>query len=212
MKQTYFLIDGFNVYHSLESVFRKEGICYKWLDLHSLCKSFIYLFGSDAVLGKVYYFTSIASYTQNVEKIRRHQNYIRCLKSSGINIVTGRFKNKEQYCPNCKTKFQAHVEKQTDIDIASKLFELLFFCKENQGESFCIVTGDTDIVPAIKTAKKLQPELDIRFAFPVGRMSKELKKLAPLSFNLRSGHYKANQLKDPYKLQDGMFIKKPATW
>jgi uncharacterized LabA/DUF88 family protein len=212
MKKITFLVDGFNVYHSLESVYRNEGACYKWLDLYSLCQSFIYLFGKNAILDDVYYFTSIAYYTQNKDKIKRHKDYIRCLESKGINVVEGRFKNKQQYCPNCRTIFKAHVEKQTDIAIASKLLELLFFRNEVQCESFCIITGDTDIVPAIKAAIKIQPTLDIRFAFPVGRTSKELKQIAPLSFNLKSGHYKANQLRNPYKLSDGSFVRKPLTW
>jgi len=212
MKNVVFLVDGFNLYHSLENVFQIEGCCYKWLDLNALCRSFLYLFGKDAGLDKIFYFTAIAYYTQNTEKIQRHNNYIKCLKAKGINVIKGRFKEKTQYCPNCKTEFTTHVEKQTDIAIASKLLELLYSRDDNHCESFCIVTGDTDIVPAIETAFKVIPGVDIRFAFPVHRKSKELKQLAPLSFNLKSGHYRANQLKNPFKLNDGTIVRKPVTW
>ncbi|MFC1955820.1 hypothetical protein ACFLWZ_04750, partial [Chloroflexota bacterium] len=72
MKNVVFLIDGFNLYHSIEDVEGSEGYCYKWPDLYSLCQSFRYLFGREYALQKVFYFTAIAYHTSNIEKIKRH--------------------------------------------------------------------------------------------------------------------------------------------
>ena len=212
MRNVVFLVDGFNLYHSIEDVEGAEGHCYKWLDLHSLCKSFMYLFGQEYVLQKVFYFTAIAHYTLDKDKIQRHETYIRCLESKGIEVIRGRFKEKKQFCPLCKKEYKGHVEKQTDIAISSKLLELLHACDDNHCETFVLITGDSDLVPAIKTAIKVVPNVDIRFAFPVNRKSNELLSIAPHSFKLRSGHYRANQLKNPFRLTDGTALHKPIVW
>ncbi len=212
MKHVVFLVDGFNLYHSIEDVERTEGYCYKWLDMHSLCKSFMYLFGKEYDLQKIFYFTAIAYYTFNQDKIKRHETYIRCLESKGIEVIRGRFREKTQFCPLCKKEYMGHVEKQTDIAIGSKLLELLYANDDSHCEAFVLVTGDSDLAPAIRTAKRVMPSVDIRFAFPVNRKSDDLLRLAPSSFKLRSGHYKANQLKDPVRLTDGTLLHKPTCW
>ncbi len=212
MKNVVFLIDGFNLYHSIEDIKKSEGCCYKWLDLYSFCKSFMYLFGKEYVLQKIFYFTAIAYYSLDKDKIQRHENYIRCLESKGIEVIRGRFREKTQFCPLCKKEYIGHVEKQTDIAIGSKLLELLYAGDASHCETFVLVTGDSDLAPAIKTAITVVPSVDIRFAFPVNRKSNDLLKLAPSSFKLRSGHYKANQLKNPLKLTDGTLLHKPTSW
>lgn len=212
MKNVVFLIDGFNLYHSIEDVEKVEDHCYKWLDLYSLCKSFMYLFGREYALQKIFYFTAIAYYTLDRDKIKRHETYIRCLEYKEVEVIRGRFKGKKQFCPLCNREYKGHVEKQTDIAISSKLLELLHACDDTHCETFVLITGDSDLVPAIKTAIKVAPDVDIRFAFPVNRKSGELLTLAPLSFKLRSGHYKANQFKNPLKLTDGTLLHKPISW
>ena len=66
-------------------------------------------------------------------------------------------------------------EKETDVAIAAKLFELLV---GNQ----C----DTDLAPACRTARRLFQDKNIGFAFPYRRKNKELAKLASFSFNIKS--------------------------
>jgi len=212
MKNVAFLIDGFNLYHSIEDIERSSGVCLKWLNLHTLCKSFMYLFGKDYNLYKIFYFTAIAYHYVEMDKVERHENYIKCLESTGIEVIRGRFKEKTEYCPLCKKEYVGHVEKQTDIAISSKLLELLYANDHNHCEGFVLVTGDSDLTPAIKIAKIVNPLADIRFAFPVNRKSEELARLAPKSFKLREGHYLANQFKDPIKLADGTVICKPPSW
>jgi len=185
MKQVVFLVDGFNLYHSIEDVEETEGCCYKWLDLHSLCQSFMYLFGQEYSLHKIYYFTAIAYYSPK-EKILRHENYIRCLKSKGIEVIKGRFREKTQFCPLCRKKYIGHVEKQTDIAIGSKLLELLHANDDSHCETFVVVSGDSDLAPAIRTAIRVKPDVNISFAFPVKRKSNDLLRLAPLSFNVNN--------------------------
>jgi uncharacterized LabA/DUF88 family protein len=212
MKHIVFLIDGFNLYHSIEDIEFSQGVCFKWLNLRSLCQSFMYLFGKEYDLYKIFYFTAIAYHYNDKEKEQRHEDYIRCLESTGVEVIRGRFKEKTEYCPLCKQNYIGHVEKQTDIAISSKLLELLYAKDNDHCETFVLVTGDSDLAPAIETALKVVPCPDIRFAFPVNRKSEELKLLAPKSFKLRAGHYQANQFRNPVKLADGTSIHKPSSW
>ena len=126
MKNVAFLIDGFNLYHSIENIENDLGVCYKWLDLSSLCRSFMYLFGKDYQLFKIYYFTAIAYHYIDINKVRRHEDYIKCLENNGVEVIRGRFKEKTEYCPLCKKEYIGHVKKETDIAISSKLLELIY--------------------------------------------------------------------------------------
>lgn len=115
MNRVVFLIDGFNIYHSILDLKRCTGYNTKWLDLASLCKSYIHLFGKDARVESIYYFSAIPYYlsTQNPDKIRRHKKYLECLKSSGIHIELGRFKEKYIFCEKCRSMVLKHEEKET---------------------------------------------------------------------------------------------------
>jgi uncharacterized LabA/DUF88 family protein len=212
MKHVAFLIDGFNLYHSIEDIEYSENVCFKWLDLHRLCQSFMYLFGKEYDLYKVYYFTAIAYHYLDMDKVKRHEDYIKCLESTGIEVIRGRFKEKTEYCPLCRKEYKGHTEKETDIAFCSKMLELLYAVDDTHCDGLLLITGDSDLVPAIKIAQRIAPSADIRFAFPYHRKSEELLKLTPKSFKLRTGHYQANQFKDPFKLTDGTTVPKPPSW
>ncbi len=63
-----FVVDGFNLYFSLKAVSLGDNRAVppvlpapcRWLDLRTLCEAQIHLFGKDAKLDKVYYFSALA--------------------------------------------------------------------------------------------------------------------------------------------------------
>lgn len=224
MNRVTFLIDGFNLYHSTVDLARIRGLRVKWLNIYSLCSSFLYLIGQGATIAEIYYFSAFADHLNDSTIIKRHQDYIECLKSTGIIPEMGRFKPKDVTCPlrsqlvkssskniSCpiRGKFTKHEEKETDIAIAAKLFEIMF---RNKCDTAVLVTGDTDLTPAVETCKRLFPAKAIRFAFPYGRHNYELKALLPSSFNIHAGSYIRHLFPDPVQLPDGTKIYKPASW
>lgn len=211
MKKIIFLIDGFNLYHSILKLQRDTGSCTKWLDLESLCKSYIYLFGKDAKLQSIYYFSAIPYYLspKNPKKIRHHKAYISCLKSSGIEVVLGRFKQKDVYCDQCGTIILKHEEKETDVSIAITLMEIFF---KDLCEVAVIVSGDTDLSPAIRKSRSLFRKKKVIFAFPYARKNKELAKLAPGSYSIKKSQYIRHQFPNPIILANGRKIYKPKSW
>lgn len=211
MNRIAFLIDGFNLYHSTLRLRRDTGCCTKWLDLHSLCSSYLHLFGKDSTLISVQYFSALPYHLSSRAegKISRHRKYISCLKNSGVIVELGRFKEKQVFCTSCRTTFLKHEEKETDVSIAVSLLELLFTDKCDMA---VIVSGDTDLSPAVKKSRKLFPKKKIIFAFPYARKNKELLKLAPGSFSISQKQYIRHQFPNPVTLKNGRKIDKPSKW
>ena len=67
MNRVTFLVDGFNVYHSAKDAQADlGGASTLWLDLSSLLRSYISIFGKDAVLTEIYYFSALAKHIDAV--------------------------------------------------------------------------------------------------------------------------------------------------
>ncbi len=211
MNKIIFLIDGFNVYHSILQIKRDTQYNTRWLDLHSLCKSYLHLFGKNAVLEDIFYFSAVPFYlnNRNPGKIKRHPTYLSCLEATHIKIELGRFKEKTVFCDKCRSYILKHEEKETDVAIGVKAFEIF---AQNHCDISVVVTGDTDLSPAFKKCKQLFPNKRFVFAFPYKRKNKELASLAPGSFSINHTQYLKYQLPNPVMLPNGHKIYKPKHW
>ena len=211
MNRITFLVDGFNLYHSLiDAGNALNGQSTKWLNISSLCNSYLNMLGKNK-LESIYYFTAIPEHYSDTEpgKIERQLKYNRCLESTEIIIIKGKFKSRHINCKVCQMDFIRHEEKETDVAIATKLLELAY---SNLLDTAILVTGDTDLIPAVKCFQKHFPDKSILFAFPYNRKNEELKVLCPDSFRIRLPQYLKNQLTNPFVLSDGTKIEKPASW
>ncbi|TSA30066.1 MAG: NYN domain-containing protein [Bacteroidetes bacterium] len=103
MARIIYYIDGFNLYHSIISIQNNTGEYLKWLDVRSLCNSYLPVFGKKDTIVAIYYFTAIPKHLSSTfpGKITRHNLYLKCLKETGINVILGRFKEKTVYCKDC---------------------------------------------------------------------------------------------------------------
>lgn len=202
MKKVIFFIDGFNLYHSIEDnpTYHK----YKWLDLQALCSRFT---NKNEQIVNIMYFTALAHW--NPGKVARHLNYIRALENVGISIVLGKFKPKTKTCPRCNSAYGTHEEKQTDINIAIHLFK---FAIDNEYEKAFLISGDSDLVPAINEVKKRFPAKEIMAIFPINRKSKEIKSACGSGAKMSEFHLSISLFPDPYTLKDGTILYCPSTW
>ena len=89
-----------------------------------------------------------------------------------------------------------------------KLVEILL---QDEADTVVLVTGDTDLAPAVRTASRMFPSKEICFAFPYKRKNKELAKLVSKHFYIRKERYLAHQFSDPVILPSGRKVAKPAT-
>ena len=104
---------------------------------------------------------------------------------------------------------QALEEKETDVAISAALLELLF---KDAADVIVLVTGDTDLAPAVRTAQRLFPTKELCFAFPYKRQNSELQNMVRRHFKIRGREYVKHRLPNPVVLPGGRQITKPSAW
>jgi uncharacterized LabA/DUF88 family protein len=228
-----FIIDGFNLYHSLKAAQKRDnGSSLRWLDVYALCATLVKsAFGPGSTVGGVYYFSAYASHleSRNPAVTKRHRTYVEALKATGVHVSMGKFKRKvrAEWLHRCRIGFRlwpwrsrlpfswvrisftTHEEKETDVAIAAKLFELLH---NKSCDAVVLVTGDTDVAPALRTAQKLFPQALIMAAFPYLRHNNELARIAARTISLSLQLYQSHILPQTITLPNGRQISKPAKW
>jgi len=207
-----YLVDGFNLYHSVSDASLDLQATTKWLNIKKLCESYLpSQVGKGAVLKDIYYFSALAYHCEKADPdvTKRHKQFLKCLKDTGVIIELNRFKEKQVTCSKCHKTFIKHEEKETDVSMALKLFEILML---NVCDVAIIVTGDTDLAPAVKSALRLFPAKKVFYAFPYKRKNRELSMIARDSFKIKAKQYVKFQFPDPYTLADGKKIYKPVSW
>jgi hypothetical protein len=176
-----------------------------------MMRSVLPLVDKSARLEEIHYFSALAYHMEPSRPgtVSRHETYLKCLRASGVRVELGRFKRRPIRCrAKCKEKFNRYEEKETDVAIAVRLFELF---AGSLCDTAILVTGDTDLGPAIRTAKKLYPHKQVGFAFPYKRKNAELSVLTPIHFRLKRERYFSSQFTDPF-VSGGLSIAKPASW
>lgn len=212
MQRVRFLVDGFNLYHSLKDAGEERDselgttgcLGTRWLDISKLCKSLSSGHLRKHKVEKIQYFSAYATHLQErkPQVIQRHERYIEALKSSGVEVVLGKFKKAGP--PN----YSRYEEKGTDVAIAAHM--LVAFALDTC-DTVVLVTGDTDLVPAIELAKTTFPNKRIGVLIPHNRHNEELKRAANWTVNIKRKNYFKNQFPDPV-LSGKVSISKPATW
>lgn len=194
MNRVAFFIDGFNLYHSLKD---NAPEC-RWLNLRRLCEQ--YIDTKQEIIVAIYYFSAIATWHHDVTKAQKHAQYIERLRKENVIPVLGKFKEKDIYCKNCHTYFKSHEEKRTDVNVALKIVSEAVL---NKYDTAILVSGDTDMIPAIDTLRELALNKRMGVLFPLNRFSNELKEVADFTLKIK---------KDV--LLDSLFEKEtaPAGW
>ena len=123
-------------------------------------------------IGTIYYFSATADWLPS--KAEKHQTYLKALSSEGIKIVLGKFKAKEKRClASCKEIFISHEEKESDVNVAIHLLADLL---QNKCDVAYLVSGDSDMGPAIRKAKELLSSKRLGLILPPYQKGADLKR------------------------------------
>lgn len=123
---------------------------------------------------------------------------------------TGRYQTKQQTCRSCGSSYIRYEEKETDVNIA---VSLVADAAEDFMDAALVVSADSDLVPAIKTAKRIRPDLFIAAAFPPKRYPGELHALMPRSLHIGHNIIRGAQLPEIVSdSETGFQWKRPAKW
>jgi len=198
------LIDGFNLYHSIEERIQLDPSFerFKWLNIDKLIK----LYAPKGV-EKILYFTSLTPW--DADKVARHKIYIKALESTGVEMVYGKFKDRDRKCPKCGMQYKSREEKQTDVSIALTLFRSAY---EKYFEEAILLTGDSDQLPTIKEIHRYIPGFRIGMLFPLGREVLELKTEADYYKRVRTKALALCRFDEKLILRDGSTLECPDHW
>ena len=201
MNRVAVFIDGFNLYHALDGnpAYHK----YKWLNLEKFSKCFIS--PQDSIV-EIFYFTSYV--TWNPRKLAKHQIYVKALQLVGVKPIFGAFRMKDTTCRLCHKHYQIPEEKQTDVNIAIKLFQT---ATTDLWDTAIIISGDSDLIPAIEAVKNTFPTKKVGVAIPIGRRAEELKLVTDFHRKVKPKHLQTCQFDDTIFI-DGAVLQRPASW
>lgn len=212
MNRTVFLVDGLNLYHSLDEASRDmDGASTRWLDIRALLDSYLPAIGDGAIATQVVHFSALPTHLESRKPgiTARHRLYLECLQANGIVPLLGRFKPKFVHCNLCGRLSEHHEEKETDVAISVKLLEVL---QRDEADTVAIVTGDTDIAPALRTARRLFPAKRIWLVLPYKRRNNELARLADGYCYIRKERYAQHQWPPTMRLPSGRVVVRPQGW
>lgn len=197
-------VDGFNLYHGLHD---KWGHRYLWLDVTALCRDL----RPRSELVSIKYFT--APVLGDSDALSRQSAYVAALKAQSgglLQDVQGRYQAKDRQCRRCGHTYTHYEEKETDVNIA---VSLVADAAAGHMASALIISADSDLVPAVKTARTLRQDLVMVAAFPPKRHSGELQTLMPRSFHIGADAIRRSLLPDRVVDPDsGASWDRPAKW
>ncbi len=147
--------------------------------------------------------------TWNPAKFARHRIFIRAQENEGINIIYGEFKRKDKKCSLCHRVFPSFEEKQTDVNISLHLLQLAI---QDRYDKAIIISGDTDLLPALKAVQSTFPGKQIGVVIPIGKASDDLKKQADFHYKMKESHLHSSRFPDTLTLRDGTTLACPPSW
>lgn len=223
-------IDWFNHYHSLfkkiNEKWSNRSNEYKRCDLRKLAQSYL---SEDEKLNKVYFFTALSERDKPARE--RHETYIQALRKMWTDVILWKFNKVEKCFKNWKNileeiqpednnipallRFTTYEEKETDVNIALKIFEDWIY--DNYDKAI-IVSWDSDIIPAIRRINELAKKWKIRnkefsaLLFPRSRWKMIVKACKNNRLTIDSKHIEACLFPNKINLWHWKFIRKPKSW
>lgn len=193
-------VDGFNLYHGMRE---KYGRKYHWLDLVAMSEK---LLKPDQRLVKVKYFS--ANVRDDADSAARQAVYLNALKSTGVEIVLGRFQQKTMSCRGCGATRRTYEEKESDVNFCVRLID---DAHSHNFDTALLITGDSDMSPAVRLVKKQQPSARMVAAFPPARFSEELRGATDASMHISQTKLRQSQLPESIEYR-GKTYSRPNYW
>lgn len=213
--RTIVYIDGFNLYYGVfkDPHFKR----YKWLDFDAY---FSRLLPAKNII-RIKYCSALVDQTRDPAAHQRQCAYWEALRTLTLTtIVEGRFKDKSVLCKTIgctfagNKRFRMPEEKRTDVNIA---LEILDDAYQGAMDEIVLVSGDSDLAPALQKVRARFPHIRITVYIPaaynpIRGKAPELRALADKDRNFDGGLCAHAQLPNQIQKSDGTIITKPATW
>jgi uncharacterized LabA/DUF88 family protein len=203
-------IDGFNWYFG---IFRHKPE-WKWLNIQSFFEE---LRKDDDVL-KIRLFTAMVGddrvFHEARDRQKRFLKAISCL--SKVEVVYGYFQLREKTClASCGKVYAEPEEKKTDVNIA---VSMIGDAIDGKTDSIVLVSGDSDLQPAIEWIAKRFQKIKITVYVPSlmleasERRSDFYRRIGVACKFLPIDHLKDHQLPNKMLLSGGGSVERPSSW
>jgi uncharacterized LabA/DUF88 family protein len=207
-----FYIDGYNWYHA---VFRHYPE-WKWLNIQGFCES---LRPHDEVTSVKVFSALIDPENPSSDARERQVRYFNALRTlPKIKIILGAFQPREVTCrAHCGQKYLVPEEKKTDVNIA---VEMISDALEGNCDAIYIISGDSDVQPAVEWIRKRFQAIKIAVYVPSLPSEQPTRRLdyyrtrgldVECKF-LPLGGIKDHQLPNTVKLPNGHLAVRPHVW
>lgn len=196
-------VDGFNLYYGMKD---KHGRQYLWLDIEAFVRRLV---KPSQNLVAVEYFT--ARVRNKPDSEQRQATYLDALAAHSplVTVVEGRFQKKKHKCQSCGVRRVLYEEKETDVSIAVKLVE---DGVRNVYDIALLISGDSDLCPAVRSVKRVSPTKRVIAVFPPKRRSEELLKMTDGMLRINDAIVRQSQLPESVVTEAGISLKRPNHW
>ncbi|MBI5915645.1 MAG: NYN domain-containing protein [Bacteroidetes bacterium] len=198
-----FYFDGFNFYYGLKS---KGWKSFYWLDLVSFSEKFL---RSNQEIQSVNYFSAVPHERGMAD--RQDLLFSANKLNPKFNLFLGKYMKKHITCYNCATRFQTYEEKQTDVQIATKVIRDVVLDKCDVS---ILITADSDLIPPIDFIREVNPLHKVVVLFPPNRSSFDwrAKANAAISLDRHFDKFQNSMLPNAVTLPNGYVCYRPGNW
>ena len=123
-----------------------------------------------------------------------------------FHIFYGHYLTNTIECHKCGDVFPKPNEKMTDVNIA---VEMLTDAFQDKFDTALLISVDSDLMAPIKKVNQLFPSKKVVVAFPPGRFSFALKKIANASFIIGRKNLAKSLFPEEVVKPDGFILKRP---
>jgi uncharacterized LabA/DUF88 family protein len=194
-------IDGFNLYFGLVET---KLIHLKWLNIKLLVEN---LLKPNQELKDIKYFTSRVS--NDPDKQKRQTLYIEALETEHIKIFYGHYQRGKIECKRCGNIWASYNEKMTDVNIATHILSDAY---QDNFDMAMLISGDSDLVPPIRTIHESFKNKRVFVAFPPKRHNNSVALVSKGSLIIGRKKLQDSQFTDEVQKNNGFIIKKPGIW
>jgi len=75
-----------------------------------------------------------------------------------------------------------------------------------------VISGDSDLIPAIEAIKKTFPAKQIGVVIPISRRAEELKQVADFHRKVKQKHLQTCQFDDTITIDQNTVLQRPSSW
>jgi hypothetical protein len=127
-----------------------------------------------------------------------------------VEVVLGRYQSKTVSCRQCGSSWPSYEEKETDVNIA---VSIVADAAATASDLALIISADSDLCPAIRSARSLNSRRGMIAVFPPRRSSFEIRSLIRGAFTVAAVDLRNSLLPDAVTdPAAGRTYRRPGKW